>query len=124
MYNLDYGDDWYRCIARVVHSNVLATNGYTYWFNNAQRCTGYVVGNNNTSLKLTSQPTLADIYKMCVAAHVLHYHGVGYWYDTDNNTHYVDMVVHVDNLDEALELARKNNEVAIWDIQNNVEVYV
>lgn len=47
---------------------------------------------------------------------------VGYW--VEDNLLYVDLVGWYDNLGEALGVAESFNQLAIWDIANNVSVYV
>jgi len=35
---------------------------------------------------------------------------------------YLDVVVTVENYDEAVDLAKKHNQIAIWDLRNNNEI--
>lgn len=48
---------------------------------------------------------------------------VGVWVD-DTGKVWVDRVWHYPELEEALEVARINNQLAIWDNANGVEVRV
>lgn len=47
---------------------------------------------------------------------------VGVWTDTKTGRVFVDRVWHYPELTEALEVARINNQLAIWDNANGVEV--
>lgn len=46
----------------------------------------------------------------------------GVWVDTDTNTTYYDRVVFITELQQALDLARHNDQIAIWDNANNKEI--
>ena len=49
-----------------------------------------------------------------------HYFGI--WYD--NNLFYLDIVVVVEDLELAKDLAKKHNQKAIFDLNNNQEVWI
>ena len=62
-------------------------------------------------------------------ANVLDYAGtdsrvnaIGGWYNSDNGQFYFDATVVVNDLDEALELGRRNHQIAIFDITNGKEI--
>jgi hypothetical protein len=47
---------------------------------------------------------------------------IGGWYNSDNGQFYFDATVVVDDLNEALELGRRNHQIAIFDITNCKEI--
>ena len=49
-------------------------------------------------------------------------HLVGVWTDTKTSRVWVDVVEYRESLGDAVELARANNQIAIWDNLNNREV--
>ena len=49
-------------------------------------------------------------------------HYAGLW--VENGYTYIDNSVHVDSLDLALSLARKYNQLSIWDWENSKCIYV
>jgi hypothetical protein len=48
----------------------------------------------------------------------------GTWLNTDNNTTYLDAVAIIPDLDTAVQVARNNNEIAIWDLKNKREIRI
>ncbi len=97
--------------------------GFTSWLA-ASHDSGYCVGNNNYSLHFQSdnEQEIADkLYKFMVYAEVLQMRGltvdaIGGWLDKDTNTIYLDIVQHIENLADAIELAKLNQELAIYEI--------
>ena len=49
---------------------------------------------------------------------------VGGWYNTDNNKYYYDAVIVCNTLEEAVNLGRANNQLAIFNINTLEEVRV
>ena len=49
---------------------------------------------------------------------------MGIWFNDDNNKYYLDNSVNVEDLDEALKLARKHKQLAIYDLVNNKVINV
>ena len=47
---------------------------------------------------------------------------VGGWLDTETGIYYVDYSVQMDDLFDAMQLARENNELAIYDTVENTEI--
>ena len=47
---------------------------------------------------------------------------LGTWQDTATGDLYLDVSTHVRNKAEAVELGRKNNQIAIWDVKNMAEI--
>jgi len=45
-------------------------------------------------------------------------HHIGAWHNTEDNHHYLDISVVKDKLHEAMDVARKHGQKAIWDIAN------
>lgn len=46
----------------------------------------------------------------------------GLWTDQWTNDKFIDRVVYLEDLEEAMELGRHHKELAIWDIANNKEI--
>lgn len=46
----------------------------------------------------------------------------GGWYNRENNMYYFDATVIVNNLEDAKELGRINNQIAIFDLANLTEI--
>lgn len=47
---------------------------------------------------------------------------VGFW--IDNNNLYVDVSINIINRAEALDIAKNNNQLAIFDLKNNSTIYL
>lgn len=47
---------------------------------------------------------------------------IGGWYDRESGRTYYDATVIVDNLKDAIELGRKNHQIAIFDLNNMKEI--
>lgn len=47
---------------------------------------------------------------------------LGGWYNTENKKYYYDAVIICENLNEALALGRANGQIAIFDLNNLVEI--
>lgn len=96
--------------------------GFTYWLNGQERTSGYCVGNNNYSLKIDAVNTLT-FESFAHYAHILILKGVqvdaiGGWYDSGEMVVYLDIVRHVRDLGDAIQLAKLNQELAIYDLAN------
>lgn len=63
---------------------------------------------------------LANVVKY-VEAHS-NVNAFGGWYNTDNGKYYFDATIVVDDLNEAIELGRLNNQIAIFDLANMKEI--
>jgi len=86
--------------------------------------TGYFVGlYQGTYLKLSRPPTgltvktYAQLFKKDMSAYV------GLWTDEDGITH-LDPSVWIPYLHTALEVAKENNQLAVWDIKNMESIYL
>lgn len=104
--------------------------GFTLWTAYSNREHGYSVGNNNFSVvvdvrDLTSaqahsevRETLEDFfgYARILEARGETVDGIGGWYDTENCAVYLDVIRHCWELGDALEMAKRNGELAIYDI--------
>ena len=104
--------------------------GATLWFDGIERRTGYVVGNNNDPFERLyhTRDLYCDALRVTlINGFVRHdsgdseYDGIGTWVDGDGWV-YFDNVKHIPKLEDALELARKNGELAIYDIANAYEI--
>lgn len=49
---------------------------------------------------------------------------LGVWEDPRSGALYVDAVTHVDSLDAAIALGKSRNELAIWSLRDNTEIYL
>jgi predicted GNAT family acetyltransferase len=49
---------------------------------------------------------------------------IGTWYNKQDGKTYIDVSTRVDNKDEAKELGKKNNQIAIYDLANDSEIAV
>jgi len=85
---------------------------------------GYYVGlHEGTYLKMSRPPTeevvklYAKLFKQQYASYV------GVWTDENGDTH-IDPSLWLRDLDVALFKAKKNNQLAIWDIKNMVSIYL
>ena len=47
----------------------------------------------------------------------------GAWYDSKTNQWYLDLSVHVHNLDDTVNMAYDGNQEAIWDCKNRTSMY-
>lgn len=86
--------------------------------------TGYYVGlHEGTYLKISRPPTqevvklYAELFKQQYGSYV------GLWTDEDGITH-LDPSAWLRYLDDALEVAKENNQLAIWDIKNMESIYL
>lgn len=46
----------------------------------------------------------------------------GGWYNSDNGQYYYDATIIVDNLQQAIEIGRANDQIAIFDLENCKEI--
>lgn len=79
---------------------------------------GYYVGQ-----QVTQNCTFADIekvYNVAKTANQL----IGYWIDGYSNEFYLDSVLYIEDLDQAIEAGSVNKQIAIWDIANEEEIYL
>jgi hypothetical protein len=60
--------------------------------------------------------------KKCVEHAKQHDKKIGGWLDSQSGNFYYDSVRTFENLDEALEFGRKNNQIAIFDLDNLREI--
>lgn len=42
----------------------------------------------------------------------------------EDNMYYIDKSLHIDDLREALQVAKEHNQLAIWDWKNNCSIYL
>ena len=86
--------------------------------------TGYYVGlHEGTYLKLSrpAHPETVKSYARLFNKYMSAYAGI--WTDEDGTTH-LDPSVWIPYLHTALEVAKKNNQLAIWDIANMKSIYL
>lgn len=46
----------------------------------------------------------------------------GVW--LEDNMYYIDKSLHIEDLREALQVAKEHNQLAIWDWKNNCSIYL
>lgn len=110
---------------QVILSTLLAiaannANGFTVNKNTLQPvCKGYAV-----ALEATQNSFGVDgLAKVLAYADTdTRVNAIGGWYNSDNDQFYFDATVVVSNLDEAIELGRRNHQIAIFDITNGKEI--
>lgn len=90
--------------------------------------TGYSVGNNNYSSIVTGWNCLSDEQKFeqliasCLDTSIRYetnfgvFPCLGFWLDENTSRLYVDPIVNVEKLADAMNLGASNGELAIWDI--------
>lgn len=99
-------------------NRTVADGGNTYWFDQGEgHHFGYCVGENQTSLITRGFPTFERWLQLLESAYREGYAGIGMWLDTDTNLCYTDRVRWVLPLEEAVKLAKINNELAIYDLK-------
>ncbi len=92
--------------------------GNTYWFDQEEgHHFGYCVGENQTSLITRGYPTFERWMQLFESAFNHGYYGVGMWLDTETNLCYTDRVKWITDLDHAILVAKRNNELAIYDLK-------
>jgi len=107
---------------KMVHETFV-NGGSTLWYDGIERTTGYVVGDNTNPLIPGGGGGMAlGRYQVLEALDRARpssaYDGVGSWIDEETSLVYLDNVTHMENLGFALELARLNGELAIYDLAN------
>ena len=82
---------------------------------------------NSDGLNATSgfMVSCKDLYKINLSDLIGGY--IGGWLDVnsdDKNNFYLDISINVKDKDEAIELAKKNNQLAIFDIATGESIYL
>lgn len=88
-------------------------DGFTHSLSNVAPKTGYVV-----AFEATQNSFGREGLKHCLNHAMLHEGLVGGWLNTDNGLYYFDSVLVFQNLNEALNFGKVQNQIAIFDIQN------
>jgi hypothetical protein len=125
-------------LATVFYSQIQDNGGTTLWLDQQERKTGFVVGNNTYSYQIPNfevdrafnydrfEELVEGIGTFFVHAEYINnsgqygFDGLGAWLDTDTNTLYLDLVRHIGDLGDALELALANEELAIYAIASGI----
>lgn len=50
-------------------------------------------------------------------------HSLGVWYNTENGTYYLDIVVTVPDREEAVLMGQRGNQIAIYDLEAGQEIF-
>jgi len=85
---------------------------------NAKR---YIVGVKNLFSGSNPSTQYDNIYKDIMNPDK-DFDSVGGWLDKDSMIYFVDYSMQLNNLSDALELAKQHNELAIWDSIENKEI--
>lgn len=78
----------------------------------------YCIGitNNNTKKKINKFFNDIDKY---------FYHGyIGGWYNKENNQYYIDKVIVTSNKEYAIQLAKKHNQISIYDLKLKKDIKI
>ena len=81
----------------------------------------YIVGVKNLFTGSNPSTQYETIYKDIMNPEAK-FDSVGGWLDKDSMIYFVDYSMQLDNLSDALQLAKENNELAIWDSLDNKEI--
>lgn len=81
----------------------------------------YIVGVKNLFTGLNPSTEYETIYKDIMNPDE-DFNSVGGWLDKETMFYYVDYSMQINNLSDALELAKQHNELAIWDSLENKEI--
>lgn len=98
----------------------LKNGGYTLETENSGR---YVVatGINETIVKEISEKVLKEYHDTVKELNNDNY-TLGTWFNKKNGMFYLDTVELVDDLETAKKLGKERNELAIYDLKENVEI--
>lgn len=107
-----------------VKSVVNTYNGATLTssLDNATMNSGYMVSLKGYELKTSIKELTSEILKRYKKLAKLNTAYIGLW--LDNNVLYIDISINVKDKNQAVEIARKNNQLAIYDCKNSESVYV
>ena len=81
----------------------------------------YIVGVKNLFTGSNPSTQYETIYKDIMNREEK-FDSVGGWLDKDSMIYFVDYSMQINNLSDALELAKQHNELAIWDSLENKEI--
>ena len=81
----------------------------------------YIVGVKNLFSGSNPSTQYDNIYKDIMNPDQK-FDSVGGWLDKDSMIYFVDYSMQLNNLSDALELAKQHNELAIWDSLENKEI--
>lgn len=108
--------------------NVLKLDGLTLDFNSniVRPNKGYFVSLKSPSIKLTiNQVQSVTKYDLCELLKHLYFKStsldyIGFWLNQD--TCFIDISRHIEDLTEAITQGLVNEQIAIWDCSNNKEI--
>ena len=94
--------------------------GGTFWLNYKEFNAGYVVALPNNELRVGEDCiglVTFEFYKQsCLDCDA---DGIGWWFNADENKLYIDSVIHVDTLEEAVTLGKEYNQLAVYCLDTN-----
>ena len=101
---------------RKIHSEIHKNKSGGTIFDWAYPDCGYIVASNLTE-KVNDKEQVLEIAE----AHGL---GFGWWHDQQTGIMHYDAVYWVQDREKAICLGLKENQIAIWDVENNCEIYL
>lgn len=98
---------------------------------------GYMVSTPNNEVRMHFMPSLTEkekIHKLTEQVFLymaekfdLWYYDssmyLGLWYDAENKLWYIDLSQNIQDKDKAMEIARANKQLAIWDCENKETIH-
>ena len=122
-------------LTRLAYGSTLMDGGYTLWKDEKTRLSGYVVGGVCTESDCLVEATIrfAELFDIYLnKLHVLNEYrtlGIGTWVDEKLSQRlqsrvYFDIVQHVDNEKDAVDLCIERGEKAYFDILKQKSIYI
>jgi hypothetical protein len=94
--------------------------GGTFWLGHESFKTGYVLALPNNELRIDLDCVGQSLFEFYQHACLdLNADGLGWWFNADENKLYIDSVIHVDTLDEAVTLGKEYNQLAVYCLDTN-----
>lgn len=122
-------------LTRLAYGSTLMDGGYTLWKDEKTRLKGYVVGGVCTEADCLVEATIRFAELFDIYLHKLNVRneyrtlGIGTWVDEKLSQRlqsrvYFDIVQHVDNEKEAVDLCIERGEKAYFDILKQQSIYI
>jgi len=115
--------------------NDISEHGATYFYNGEEftknPSKGYVVGINKNvkvfnlskcGMELLNELKKAVNHSNFILSNLDSWNCLGLWVDTESNLLYIEETQLFSDRDEAVAVAKKFNEIAIWDCGNSKEI--
>lgn len=110
--------------ANYIYDRYLANpEGGTFWLGHETYKTGYVLALPDNELRVGESciglSTFEFYHHACLD---LDADGLGWWFNADENKLYIDSVIHVDTLDEAVTLGKEYNQLAVYCLDTDTVI--